>query len=680
MTKRSATQIISFLAASLILSCSSNSQENFTIDDAMRMKGVGDVTISPDGSLVFYSISSLDWAENDRIKRYFLASADGSSVREYIGDAGGESFAFSPDGKSLAFLREVESEEDSEDPEMQIFVMPTNGGEAIQLSEHPGKIVSFKWTPDMESLLFIAEDRYDDETEKEIKSGADPVFVDEAPNGKERARFTNIWELHVTGDNTPDQITDEDLIIDEFDLGSDIKSLVFVARPDDRTNYGHLAELYLWQDDKVERLTFNEAPESMPMISPDASKFAYRAPSDGGFDLRPGYFWVMDLESREKRRLDGQNTGEVFGAVTWSADGSSLIYNEQHGVNTNLYEINTVSGVAKALTNEAGTRRAQAFSSDAKTMAYVFEDHTSPRDVYVSDLSLSNPVRLTDANPWIREERTVSDGEVLQWEGKDGVLIEGLYYPPVRQGRSSGKDPLIVFIHGGPPAAWEANFREDFQILINAGYAILAPNPRGSQGYGEEFLQALRGEVGDGEFIDMMNGVDYVIANKNVDPDRLGVSGWSWGGVATSYTVTQTDRFKAASIGAMVSNWAAETGPGFNFDVALWYIGGTPWDNPEEWAKRSSITHVKNVTTPSIIFHGGNDTTSSVGQSLMFFTALRDIGKAPVRYIKFPRQGHGVEEPRLLRILYSNELQWFKKYIDGVDWEIPPASFEAQDQ
>jgi len=671
---------ILFLTAFIILSCTSNAQENFTIDDAMRMKGVGDVTISPDGSLVFYSISSLDWSENERTKRFYLASADGSSVREYIGEAGGEDFAFSPDGKSLAFLREVESEEDSEDPEMQIFVMPTNGGEAIQLSEHPGKIVSFKWTPDMESLLFIAEDRYDDETEKEIKLGADPVFVDEAPNGKERARFTNIWEVHVTGDNTPDQITDVDLIIDEFDISTDIKSLVFVARPDDRTNYGHLAELYLWQDDKVERLTFNEAPESMPIISPDGSRFAYRAPSDGGFDLRPGYFWVMDLETREKRRLDGQNTGEVFGAVTWSADGSSLIYNELQGVDTNLYEMDADTGVAKALTSKAGVHRAQAYSADAKTVAYVFEDHTNPRDLYVSDLSLSNPVRITDANPWIREERTVSEGELLQWEGKDGMLIEGLYYPPSGKDRSSGKVPLIVVIHGGPPAASEANFREDFQIITNAGYAILAPNPRGSQGRGEEFLQALRGEVGDGEFIDMMNGVDYVIANKNVDPDRLGVRGWSWGGVATSYTVTQTDRFKAASIGAMVSNWAAETGPGFNFDVALWYIGGTPWDNPEEWAKRSSITHVKNVTTPSIIFHGGNDTTSSVGQSLMFFTALRDIGKAPVRYIKFPRQGHGVREPRLQRIRYASELQWFKKYIDGVDWEIGPAAFESQDE
>ena len=668
------------LISALILCGASYAQESFTIDDALRMDNVGDVKILPDGSSVFYSISSLDWSKNERTKRYFLASADGSSVREYIGRVGGESFSFSPDGKSLAFLREVESDGDSDEPKMQLFIMPTNGGEAIQVSEHPGKIVDYKWSPNVETIFFVAEEVYDEETEKEIKLGADPVFVDEAPNGKERARFSNIWELDLIDGKDARKITDEKLIIDEFALGSDNATIIFVARPDDRTNYGHFAELYIYRDGKLEQLTSNEAPESLPLISPDASKLAYRAPSDEDFELRAGYFWVMDLETREKHRLDGQMTGEVLGAVTWSADSTSLIYNEQHGVNTNLYEINTVNGVAKALTNKTGIHRAQGFSADAKTMAYVFEDHTSPRDVYVSDLSMSEPVRLTDANPWIREDRTLTQGEVLQWEGKGGMPINGIYYPPVRKGRSSEKDPLIVYIHGGPPAAWEANFQKDFQIMTNAGYAILAPNPRGSQGYGEEFLQALRGEVGDGEFIDMMNGVDHVIANKNVDPDRLGVSGWSWGGVAASYTITQTQRFKAASIGAMVGNWAAETGPGFNFDVALWYIGGTPWDNPEEWAKRSSITHVKNVTTPSIIFHGGEDTTSSVGQSLMFFTALRDIGKAPVRYIKFPRQGHGVEEPRLLRILYSNELQWFKKYIDGIEWEIPPASFDTQDQ
>ena len=149
----------------------------------------------------------------------------------------------------------------------------------------------------------------------------------------------------------------------------------------------------------------------------------------------------------------------------------------------------------------------------------------------------------------------------------------------------------------------------------------------------------------------------------------MGIRGWSWGGVSVSYAITQTQRFKAASIGAMVGNWAAETGPGYNSDVAMWYIGGTPWDNPEEWAKRSSITHVKNITTASIILHGGNDTQSSVAQALMFFTAIRDIGKAPARYIKFSRQGHGLHEPRMKRIRQIEEIKWFKKYIDGENWQ-----------
>ena len=157
------------LISALILCGASYAQESFTIDDALRMDNVGDIKILPDGSSVFYSISSLDWSKNEHTKRYFLASSDGSSVREYIGREGDESFSFSPDGKSLAFLREVESDGDSDEPEMQLFIMPTNGGEAIQVSEHPGKIVDYKWSPNVETIFFVAEEVYDEETEKEIK-------------------------------------------------------------------------------------------------------------------------------------------------------------------------------------------------------------------------------------------------------------------------------------------------------------------------------------------------------------------------------------------------------------------------------------------------------------------------------------------------------------------------------
>jgi dipeptidyl aminopeptidase/acylaminoacyl peptidase len=297
---------------------------------------------------------------------------------------------------------------------------------------------------------------------------------------------------------------------------------------------------------------------------------------------------------------------------------------------------------------------------------YSFQDFTTPPDLFISNLGATDSHRLTDLNPWVQESLMLSSGRLLRWSSKGDTTIEGVFFPALTS--STDRAPLIVEIHGGPAWLIPNSFRHDFQILAGLGFAVLAPNVRGSTGYGDDLLRGLMGEVGEGEFVDIMTGVDFVIAEENIDPDRLGVRGWSWGGVSTSYVVTQTDRFKAASIGGMVGNWAAETGPGFNFDVSLWYIGGWPWENPEEWAKRSSITHVENVSTPSIIFHGGKDETSSVGQSLMYYTALREIGKAPVKYMRFPREGHGIDEPRHIRRLETEEIIWFMKYIRGEDW------------
>ena len=174
--------------------------------------------------------------------------------------------------------------------------------------------------------------------------------------------------------------------------------------------------------------------------------------------------------------------------------------------------------------------------------------------------------------------------------------------------------------------------------------------------------------IGLGDYWDLMNGVDYLIEEGIVDPDRMGLKGWSYGGILGGWTITQTDRFKAASIGAGVYDWSAEYGPGFNHDVRLWHIGGTPWDNAEAWRNQSAITHVKNVTTATILIHGQEDPTDTEQQSMMYFTAIKDIGKAPVRYIKAPREPHGFREPRHQRIRDIEEIRWIQKYILGEEW------------
>ncbi len=632
-----------------------------TVDDALRLKRLGNVLLSPDGERVFYSVSELDWDENRRRTRYFMVPFSGGEARQYISDAGGRSFRFSPDGDHLTFLRDV-------DDEAQVFGLPTDGGEARQLTAHKGGIEAYRWSPDGSAIFFSAEEIRSDDEQREHDLGLDPVFVDEAPNGKHEARFSNLW-LHDMASDTETRLTNEELIVGAFDISPDGGQVVLTARPDDRTNYPFLSELYLYEraSTRLMRLTDNNAPEDDPQWAPDGGSILYRAPSDADFDLSNGYFWIMDVASHRARRLDGQNQGEVDN-VAWAADGTGILFNETRGTNTNLYRLDFGSGDVTTLTRRLGTMRSRAFSADRKRAIFSYENFTTPIDLWAVHLEGGDPARLTDVNPAIGDTIRVVDGEVLTWGGKNDMSIEGVFMNSLDH-QHGDTQPLIVHIHGGPAGVVTNSFDAEFQTLAGLGYAILAPNVRGSSGYGDEVLGGLIGEVGDGELFDMMAGLDYAIANRDIDPERLGVRGWSWGGVATSYTITQTNRFMAASVGAMVGNWAAETGPGFNFDVSLWYIGDAPWSHPEEWAKRSSITHVRNVTTPTIIFHGARDETSSVGQSLMFFTALRDLGKAPVRYIKFPRQGHGIEEPRLERVHLVEEIRWFKKHIEGVSWE-----------
>jgi len=633
----------------------------FTVDDELNMVRIGSVLMSPDGRQVFYSKTELDWDKNGRKTTYYMVSADGGEPRQYVGDAGGASFQFSPDGKSLSFIRSVEKYR-------QLFIMSTSGGEAVQYTSHRGGIGSYQWSEDGKKIFFSARETLSDEEQKEFDLGADPVFIDEGPNGKNQGAWNNLWVFDIAAKKER-RITDEELLFRGFDVSPDGTRIVFSARRDDRINHPYRAELFIADvgTGKVTRLTNNNAPENSPKWAPDGKSFLYRAPSDKNFNLTGGYFWSMNPDTKEKRKYD-HNVGAVRSAV-WMPDGKSILFNESRRTNSNLYRMDIETGEVTAITDVTGSFRAIAFSKDRKKMVYSFNDFTTPSDIYVSPVGALKPVRLTNANPWIKEEILLAKSDAIRWKSKGGIEIEGVFSLPgdYREGKQI---PLILFVHGGPAGHFSNSFRSDFHMYTGLGYAILAPNVRGSNSYGDEILRGLIGEVGDGEFHDQMNGIDYVIKQGYVDPDLLGIRGWSWGGVSSGYTITQTDRFKAASVGAGVTNWAAEVGPGFSFDVGLWYIGGKPWDNRKEWVKRSSITHVTNVTkTATLFLHGGADQTSSVNQSLMYFSALKDIGKVPVRYIKFPRQGHGSREPRLSRIRTSEGIKWMQKYVRGIDWK-----------
>ena len=629
-----------------------------TTDDGLDMVQVGGAMISPDGSWVLFSKSELNWEENERKTTWWRVSAEGGEPYRYIGDDGGGNFQFSPDGRRLAFTRSV-------DDESQLFLLPTTGGEAVQLSEHETSIGSYAWSEDGSKIIFVATEPRTDEEEEAREAGYDAIFVDEGPNGQQSGNWNNLWLIEVES-GAERRLTDTDHRIGSFSVAPNGDRILFTSRIENRRNQQNLSEIQLLEVEAgtIRQLTDNSAPEGRLSWAPDGRSFAYTARTDGEWELLLDKIWVMDPDGGGRRIVSGAFDGNI-GNFVWAPDASEILFSGLHGTNNNLYRINLGSDSIEQITSSVGSLAPSSFSRDRAKMAYVFQDFDTPADIWVGLTDGTGAVQLTDVNSTITDELVLGQGEVIRWESRDGTEIEGILMLPAEY--QSGVLPLLLHIHGGPAGVFRNSFSASNHVWAGLGYAQLFPNVRGSSGYDDDLLRGNLRDIGSGDYEDLMTGVDELISRGIADPDKLGLRGWSYGGILGGWTITQTDRFKGASVGAMVSDWTSEYGPGFNHDVRLWYIGGTPWDNTDEWRERSALTHVANVTTPTLVLHGINDRTDTEPQSMMFFQALKDQGKI-TRYIRFPREPHGFQEPRHQRTRDVEEIRWIQKYVRNIEW------------
>ena len=629
-----------------------------TTDDGLDMVQVGGAMISPDGSWVLFSKSELNWEENERETTWWRVSTEGGEPYRYIGDDGGGNFQFSPDGSRLAFTRSV-------DDESQLFLLPTTGGEAVQLSEHETSIGSYAWSEDGSKIIFVATEPRTEEEEEAREAGYDAIFVDEGPNGQQSGNWNNLWLIEVES-GAERRLTDTDHRIGSFSVAPNGDRILFTSRIENRRNQQNLSEIQLLEVEAgtIRRLTDNSAPEGRLSWAPDGRSFAYTARTDGEWELLLDKIWVMDPDGGGRRIVSGAFDGNI-GNFVWAPDASAILFSGLHGTNNNLYRIHLGSDSVEQITSSVGSLAPSSFSRDRVKMAYVFQDFDTPADIWVGPTDGTGAVQLTDVNPTIIDELVLGQGEVIRWESRDGTEIEGILMLPAEY--QSGMLPLLLHIHGGPAGVFRNSFSASNHVWAGLGYAQLFPNVRGSSGYDDDLLRGNLRDIGSGDYEDLMTGVDELISRGIADPDKLGLRGWSYGGILGGWTITQTDRFKGASVGAMVSDWTSEYGPGFNHDVRLWYIGGTPWDNTDEWRERSALTHVANVTTPTLVLHGINDRTDTEPQSMMFFQALKDQGKI-TRYIRFPREPHGFQEPRHQRTRDVEEIRWIQKYVRNIEW------------
>ncbi len=395
------------------------------------------------------------------------------------------------------------------------------------------------------------------------------------------------------------------------------------------------------------------------------------APDNGGWDLDENKLWILPSAGGTPRLASASFAGDI-GSYYWTPDGHSIVFGGVRNARGGLYRLDVASGAIATIATGDWSGGLDSTSVDRTAGATVRSSPTHAPDVQVVDLKTGAATAVTDANPQVRDW-TLAQFHAVTWKSRDGREIEGMLWLPA--GHHDGRVPLLLSVHGGPAGVWSTAFRPIDEVYAGLGWAVLEPNVRGSTSYGDALLRGNMHDIGGGDYQDLMTGVDALIAQGIADPDHLAIRGWSYGGILGGWTITHTTRFKAASLGAMVTDWRSEYGMGFNFDVSRWYIGGTPWGHPDAWLQQSSYTHIASVTTPTILFHGERDTTDTIGQSMMFYQGLKDRG-VPVRFIRFPREPHGFREPHHQRIRDAEEISWLMKYARGIDWQAPERPLE----
>ncbi len=647
----------------------------FTIDDAIDLVGVTDPRMSPDGSRVLFTRRTLDWSDNERDARLWMIRADGTDPRPFTSEEGDGDARWSPDGRWIAFLRSMDrddpGEDDADGETRQLFLIRSDGGEARQLSHHPTSIQRYAWGPDSRVLYFVAEDSLNRSARDSLQAGYDAVFVDEGPNGQRRGRWSNLWRIDADPDSAAEQpMTTGHRIVGQIAVAPDGRHVAFTVRGEDHRNDAYRSEIALVDvsDGEVRRLTHNQAPESDPAWSADGKTLSWMAPDTATWTLSQGNLYALELATGAVRRL-APDFGGMIGDYAWAPDGM-IDFTAQVRTTVELYRLDPNTGRVRRVSRLDGVVDAPSWSRDHGRVAYELSTPAVPGDLYAAAVRSFQPQRLTRSNVGV-EQKELASPSVVRWKSSDGREVEGLLYRPPDEADWKAPGPLVLEVHGGPAGSFARAFDAGAQVLAAYGYAVLQPNVRGSSGYGDAWLRGNVHDIGGGDYEDLMTGVDAMVREGVADPDSLAIKGWSYGGILGGWTLTRTTRFKAASLGAMVTDWPAEYGPGFHFDVVRWYLGGDPWSNGAFWRERSSFWHMEKVRTPTLLFHGDRDRTDTPMQSMNFHAALRHFG-VPDRFIRMPREPHGFREPHHQRTRMVEELRWFQRWVRGQRRWSPP--------
>jgi dipeptidyl aminopeptidase/acylaminoacyl peptidase len=647
------------------------SQRKLSLDDLYRLREVSAPEVSPEGGWVAYTVSTADSAKDRTNSDLWMTSWDGRRTLRLTSSKANEGTPrWSPDGRYLAFLSSREDEREV----AQVWLLDRSGGEAERVTDLPGGVTDYAWSPDSKRLALIVSDPDTN------AAGADtakpkttpPIVIDRFQFKEDETGYLGRRRDHLylfdLATRKAQILTPGDYYEQSPSWSPDGRSIAFVSkrRPDfDRTDNWDLYVVEAAPGARPRQVTTFEGPDMSPdwggrapTWSPDGKYLAY---VQGG-PLKLIYYAGQKLAvvpaAGGAARIVTPSLDRNVLSPRWSADGKTLLFLLEEDRVTHLARVPAQGGSVELLTG--GRRLVSDYSiSSGGKVAVLASSPSAPTEVFALDGSELRPLSRQN-DPWLRSIQ-LARVEEISFPSRDGTSINGFLVRPVGY-RNGSRVPAVLRIHGGPVYQYSNEFNLEWQLLAAEGFAVVAANPRGSSGRGEKFSTAIWADWGNKDGQDVVAAVDYAVAQGVADSTRLGVGGWSYGGILTNQVIARDRRFKAATSGAGIANALAGYGTDQyvrEYEAEL----GTPWENTDVWLRVSyPFLHADRIVTPTLFLCGEKDFNVPLLNSEQMYQALKSLGR-DTQLIIYPGEYHSIRKPSYERDRLQRYLDWYSKYL-----------------